>query len=130
MIIFLILSFFAHFVCDFTALSSKKMLKAKANFNSFTDFENLLGIVSHASVHGFAQFLIAIPFIGWSAILFGAIHILFHTIIDCLKPLTTNFLVSKNIKASDITNVWFWTVFGLDQFMHNLTIIIIIFIFI
>lgn len=130
MLVLLILCFFVHFLADFTKLSTNRMLKAKSEFKSFLELDNLFGIAAHASVHGLLLFLVSIPFIGWYSLLFGLVNLLLHCAIDCGKPLLTNYLVSKEIKAGDSSNVWFWTVFGLDQFLHALTIILTVFIFV
>lgn len=126
--LFLILCFVAHFLADFTKLSTPKMLKAKAAFSSFTDINNLLIIGTHGLTHGFLMFVVSLLFNDFGmSLLFFLLHSVIHTVIDCGKPLLTNYLVSKEIKANDISNVWFWSVFGLDQLLHSITIICLIY---
>lgn len=113
---FLILLFICHFLADFTWLSRPYMLKAK-RFGT-----PIWPILAHAAVHGVLMFLVSLLFVSFiAAIKILIIQTMIHWIIDISKGKATYYIPS----AQDNTKVDFWIVFGLDQFLHNLTIILI-----
>jgi len=115
-ILFLILLFVCHFLADFTWLSRPFMLKAK-RFGT-----PVWPILAHALVHGVLMFLLSLCFLSFSAaILVFIIQTLAHWLIDIGKGRATYYIKS----TQDNTNVEYFVLFGLDQTLHNLTIILI-----
>lgn len=104
-----------HFVVDFP-LQGEFQWKNKGTYGH-------LGGILHASLHTVATFIILIFFANiWWSFLFSILDGLIHYRIDFLK-----------MKINQITG-WradkdpqFWWLLGLDQFLHYLTYILIVF---
>lgn len=114
MVLPLILFNVVHWLADFTPLSTKKMLAAKAKGYPLSP------ILCHALVHAILFFIVALLL---SNDLLISSHIFMlqlssHFVIDTVKG-----LISRG-KCKDMTNVLFWTVLGFDQMLHQFIIII------
>jgi hypothetical protein len=118
--IILITLFFCHFLADYTHLSTNWMLNAK-RFG-----KPIFPILVHAGVH---------------ALLMGISLLLFHVrtikIIDaCLLQLASHFIIDLTKGKMNVwfpslqspTNKWHWIVFGADQFLHAMIIIVMFYI--
>lgn len=128
MIVLLILLNIGHFLGDYTHLSTGKMLKAKG--------KPIGPIALHGLVHGLLCFSICLlyatiliklnmPYPSFSIVLFCfIIMFLTHTAIDILKGRLNLFYP----KLSNPKNVFHWYVFGLDQLLHQIVIILIAYI--
>ena len=117
MITLYILYQIAHYLGDYTHLSTDYMLKAKQEVNVY-------GIGLHALVHGVLFGLIALVYS--QSLITGLIVFILQSIlhwdIDTLKSLTNaDFPVTK-----DSTKRPYWYIFGLDQLAHQLVILIMI----
>jgi len=113
--LFLTLLFVCHFLADFTWLSRPHMLKAK-RFGT-----PIWPILHHAWVHGILMFITSLFFLPfYFAVLVLVIQILAHWAIDIGKGRVTYLIKS----TQDSTKVEFWILFGFDQFLHQLTIIL------
>jgi hypothetical protein len=118
--IFLVLTLFlAHYLGDFTHLSTPKMLEAKR----FADKK--MPILAHAFVHAILQAFVFAVF-GFSvnavASSFFA-HLFFHFCIDVWKgKMNANFEILQNPAKKP-----HWYIFGLDQFFHQVTILIVVY---
>lgn len=107
---------FIHFIADYTHLSTPWMLKAKRYGDPW------FPILCHASVHGFLMALTMVIFRIPVLIIIGltALQIITHFGIDVLKG-------KMNIwypKLAGAANPWHWYVFGADQFLHTMVIIL------
>ena len=108
--------FFCHFLADFTPLSTKEMLSAK-RFGT-----PLIPIAAHAAVHGILMFFFLLLFgvdieLAMNLWLF---QIATHFLIDLLKG-KLNFWFPI---FQDNTNKAHWMLFGFDQFLHAVVIIL------
>lgn len=127
---FLLCCFFAHYIGDFTLLSTNWMLRCKSAFTGFKDLRNMAGIAAHASVHFVLLTVTAVLFFGWLGVAFGLINLVAHFFIDCGKPMLTNYLVKKGYGGDLPAQRRFWEVMGVDQFLHAATIIIAAYLFV
>lgn len=114
--------FFCHFLADYTHLSTAWMLNAKRLGKP------LLPIFQHAVVHGVLMGLfLRVCLGGWGsyndtvAYLFY-FQIVTHFIIDVWKGKMNGWFPS----LQSPTNKWHWIVFGLDQYLHALVIILMV----
>lgn len=106
-----------HFLADFTPLSTPWMIQAKSKGRP------LLPILAHASVHAFLMFTVIHLCADFRAAIFlGAFQLITHFVIDVLKGLISN---SFN-PLKDASQSPFWTLFGLDQLLHQLVIVAMI----
>lgn len=113
--IILIGLFFCHFLADYTQLSRPFMLSAK-KFGT-----PIFPIFLHASVHATLMSCFLLFFTDWKTVLFlYAFQAVSHTLIDILKG-RINFYFPQTREISDVK---FWIVFGFDQFLHALIIIL------
>lgn len=114
----LILLFACHFLCDFTHLSTNWMLAAK-RFG-----KPLFPIFIHASVHAMLMSLVLLFFIGHTDT--WVYLVLFqwstHFLIDVWKGKMNYWFPELQNPA----NKWHWIVFGFDQFLHAIVIIIMV----
>lgn len=113
----LIALFFCHFLADYTQLSRPWMLKAKATG------EIGWRIMAHALVHGFLMAIVLCIYCGelrMSLILF---QIITHFWIDVLKGRMNVWFPN----TKDTAKYPHWILFGFDQFLHAIAIIIIAF---
>lgn len=104
-----------HFIVDFP-LQGEFQWKNKGTYGH-------LGGILHASLHTLATFTILIFFVNvWGSLLFSILDGLIHYHIDFLKMKINQITGWKADK-----NPEFWGLLGLDQFLHYLTYILIIF---
>lgn len=112
----LILLFVCHWLADYTHLSTAWMLNAKRLGKPFAP------ILMHAWVHATLMFLVLIPFIGlrgdiWWLFLF---QLSTHFLIDVWKGRMNGWFPALQSPA----NKWHWVVFGFDQLLHAIVIIL------
>lgn len=114
-LIILIVLNICHWAADFTHLSTDWMLNAKKYGKP------LYPIFMHSLVHAILFFIsVFIMFDLQKAIAIGFLQLISHFIIDLLKGKITFWFRS----LEDPGNKYFWWLFGADQFMHHLIIII------
>ncbi|MCR5821127.1 MAG: DUF3307 domain-containing protein [Bacteroidaceae bacterium] len=115
-ILVLISLIICHYLADFQ-LTTPSMIAAKAKGSP------VVPIISHAAVHALLIFLcLLIAGTAWelSSILAG-IEFITHFIIDSLKGRLTALYPT----LADMQKKPYWQLYGLDQFLHILVIIII-----
>lgn len=106
--------FFCHFLADYTPLTTSWMLQAK-KFG-----KPLFPIFIHALVHSVLMGLFLLC-IGINYIFpLMAIQLTTHLFIDVMKGRLSGWFPA----LLQTENKWFWIVFGADQFMHALVIIL------
>jgi hypothetical protein len=114
----LIILFGCHFLADYTWLSTSWMLNAKRFGKPF------LPILVHAMVHGIimlsAMLLFDVSVI--IAVLLAIFQIVSHCLIDLLKGRANGWFPL----LQDNSNKWHWIIFGLDQYLHAIVIIIMV----
>jgi hypothetical protein len=115
--IVLILLFMCHWLADYTHLSTNWMLNAK-KFG-----KPLFPIFTHALVHAILMSVVLYFFVGFTKILLylGIFQLITHFIIDTWKGKMNVWFT--NLQSS--TNKWHWVIFGLDQLLHSIVIILI-----
>lgn len=129
-LILLLSLFFCHFLADFTHLSTNWMLNAK-RFGS-----PLLPILAHAFVH--AALMATTLEIYCHCTIYGYETKLFElTRVDKLffLQLVTHFLIDfwkgrMNFwfpTLTDPSNKWHWVLFGFDQFLHGVVILLMVY---
>lgn len=116
--ILLISLFFCHFLADYTHLSTNWMLSAKRFGKS------LFPILSHAAVHATLMGIVLTVFgirgdILWQLIGFQLIT---HFLIDVWKGRMNGWFPS----LQNPTNKWYWIIFGFDQLLHAIVIILMV----
>lgn len=116
--ILLISLFFCHFLADYTHLSTNWMLSAKRFGKS------LFPIISHAAVHATLMGIVLTLFgirgdILWQLIGFQLIT---HFLIDVWKGRMNGWFPSLQNPA----NKWYWIIFGFDQLLHAIVIILMV----
>jgi hypothetical protein len=108
--------FICHFLADFTHLSTDWMLHAKRLGKP------LFPIFIHASIHAMLMSLVLAWFIGFSNM--WAYLVIFqlaaHFLIDVSKGRMSGWFPN----LQNPTNKWHWIMFGFDQLLHALVIII------
>lgn len=116
--ILLISLFFCHFLADYTHLSTAWMLNAK-RFG-----KPLSPILAHACMHGILMFFPLILCLGicWWVVALVWFQIVTHFVIDVWKGRMNGWFPSLVSPA----NKWHWVVFGADQFLHALVIILMV----
>lgn len=108
--------FICHFLADYTHLSTSWMLNAKRLGKP------LFPIFVHAGMHTILMFL----FLAWftndlSLVLkLSAFQLITHFLIDIWKGRMNSWFPALQSPA----NKWHWIVFGFDQLLHALVIII------
>lgn len=113
----LILLFLAHYLGDYTHLSTKWMLDAKRTGSPFEP------IMAHACVHGVLFMIVSVFFCPEKAFIIGAFQILTHFSIDVWKGKMNVWFPS----LSDPACKYHWYIFGFDQLLHHIVIITIYF---
>ncbi len=117
MINVLIVLFFCHWLADFTWLSTTWMLNAKRLGKP------LFPIFAHAAVHAWIMFL-ALLLMGYKdpKMIFTLyiIQLATHFVIDVWKGRMNGWFPALQNPA----NKWHWVVFGFDQFLHALVILL------
>jgi hypothetical protein len=115
----LILLFVCHFLADYTHLSTKWMLDAK-RFG-----KPLYPIFMHAFIHaGLMLVVLALGFgiTGGLLLEVYALQLFSHFLIDVLKGRMNGWFPSLQSPA----NKWHWVVFGADQLLHAIVIILMV----
>lgn len=116
MIALLVLLLVTHWLADYTHLSTKWMLSAKANGRP------LLPILAHATVHAVLALAALLVFVEASRALPLALFLLVsHFLIDVGKGRMNDWFPP----LQSATNRCHWYVFGLDQLLHQLVIVAI-----
>lgn len=106
--------FFCHFLADYTQLSRPWMLKAKAT--------GQIGwqIMAHAFVHGFLMAVVLGVYCADTRMSLLLFQIMTHFCIDVLKGRMNVWFP----KVKDSAKYPHWILFGFDQFLHAVVIII------
>lgn len=115
--VILVTLFFCHFLADYTHLSMAFMLNAKRLGTP------LYPIFLHAFVHASLMLVCIVLFFGFSgmfALGLFLFQLITHFIIDVWKGKMNYWYPSLQSPA----NKWHWVIFGFDQFLHALVIII------
>lgn len=108
--------FFCHFLADYTWLSRPSMLAAKRFGRPITP------ITEHAAVHGLLMLfaLYAFGVRGWQCAGLATFQVVTHAAIDTLK----GRLNARYAMLQSPANVLHWVVFGGDQYLHAVVIIL------
>ncbi len=109
--------FFCHFLADYTHLSMPFMLNAKRLGTP------LYPIFLHAFIHASLMLVCIVLFFGFSGMFALGLflyQLITHFIIDVWKGKMNYWFPSLQSPA----NKWHWVIFGFDQFLHALVIII------
>lgn len=114
----LISLFVCHFLADFTHLSTGWMLAAKRLGKP------LWPIMAHALVHGVLMAIVVYGFTEniYLTLLLGTFQAASHFCIDVLKGRMNGWFPSLQNPA----NKWHWVVFGADQLLHAIVIILMV----
>lgn len=112
----LIALFFCHFLADHPPLQMDWMLSAKRLGKP------ILPILFHALVHGVLMSVPMLIYLGWCPLFANLIllQIWSHFLIDLWKGRMNGWFPALQSQA----NKWHWIIFGFDQFLHALVIII------
>lgn len=113
MVLSLVLLNICHWIADYTWLSTPWMLAAKRIGRP------LLPIFCHAFIHAILMGVVLIILSTENIIFLFLIQVISHFIIDIFKGKINVWFP----RVSSPTNVIHWTVFGGDQFLHQLVII-------
>ncbi len=108
--------FFCHFLADYAHLSTNWMLSAKRLGKP------LLPIFCHALVHATLMVTVLLFFIPYDirlSLLF-LFQLITHWLIDILKGRMNGWFPALQSPASK----WHWVIFGADQYLHALVIIL------
>ena len=105
-----------HWVCDYIFVTPE-MLAAKRIGRPF------LPIFDHALDHAFLMGVILFAFGVSNFILLALFQLVAHFLIDIGK----GFINLKSPKYENPRNKCHWVIFGLDQFLHFLTIVIMVY---
>lgn len=107
--------FICHFLADYTHLSTRWMLNAKKLGTP------LLPIFSHALVHSILMIIFLMFFVDINlALKLGYIQLITHFLIDIWKGKMNYYFPSLQSPS----NTWHWIVFGFDQLLHTIVIIL------
>lgn len=114
----LILLFICHFLADYTPLSTAWMLNAK-RFG-----KPLFPIFCHAAVHACLMAITILLICGksWTAVYLILFQLITHFIIDVWKGRMNGWFPI----LQDNTKKWHWVIFGLDQTLHAIVIILMV----
>ena len=116
MLTIITLLFLKHFIVDFP-LQTKFQWSNKGTYGH-------LGGVLHASLHGLGTFLCFLFFVDhWGlAFIFGLFDAILHYHIDWAK-----MNLNKKLGWGPTTHEQFWWLLGLDQLLHALTYILLVY---
>jgi hypothetical protein len=116
MYVLLVLLLITHWLADYTHLSTKWMLNAKAAGRPWPP------IFAHAAVHAVLVLAVLVAFVDLPRALGLALfQLVSHFLIDLGKgKISVCFPVLKNP-----CNQWHWYLFGLDQLLHQIVLVII-----
>lgn len=108
--------FICHFLADFTPLSTPWMLHAKCLGKP------LVPILTHACVHGILMlvFMLSIGVRYEVALQMWLLQVVTHFSVDVLKGRMNGWFPT----LQDTSSKGHWTVFGFDQLLHAIVIII------
>ena len=109
--------FICHFLADYTHLSTAWMLNAKRIGTP------LFPILAHASMHALLMGLFLLFFTDltqFDIIELTAFQLITHFLIDVWKGKMNSWFPTLQSPA----NKWHWVVFGFDQLLHSIVIII------
>jgi hypothetical protein len=113
-LIVLLLLTIKHFVVDF-------LLQNKFQWSNKGTYGHLGGVL-HAALHGIGTYLCFLPFLSWGeAYISGLIDGFIHYHIDYFK-----MNINKRMGWTATTHEQFWWLLGLDQFLHSLTYLAIV----
>ncbi|MFB6456529.1 DUF3307 domain-containing protein [Chitinophaga sp. Hz27] len=105
-----------HFAADFTPLSTRWMLNAKYHGRP------VFPILIHGIVHGLLMFLVCVSYTTTlNALLIFLFQTVTHTVIDIGKGRIT----ASNVNLESIRNPMHWVLFGVDQLLHQIVIVLI-----
>lgn len=112
----LVLLLITHWLADYTHLSTKWMLNAKAAGRP------LLPILAHAGVHALLVLMVLAAFVDLPRALgLAFFQLVSHFLIDLGKGrISVSFPALKNP-----CNQWHWCLFGLDQLLHQIVLVLI-----
>lgn len=105
----------ANFIGDYTPLSTAWMLKAKQYGKP------IFPIIMHGLVHSILFIIVASLFVKVDIVIYvGLLQLISHSIFDIMKgKITYWFPKFQNSKHSP-----YWILFGLDQLLHQIIIVI------
>lgn len=108
--------FICHYLADYTHLSTRWMLSAK-RFG-----KPLFPILVHASIHAILMSIFLVFFIGFTEKLtyLALFQLATHFLIDTWKGRMNVWFPSLQSPA----NILHWTVFGFDQLLHTIVIVL------
>jgi hypothetical protein len=107
-----------HLIGDFSPLSTAWMLKAKSTGRP------LIPILLHASVHGSLMIVVLLFFVDIKTAFFLMLfEIITHFVIDVWKGRMNVWFP----KLQDQTYYLHWTMFGVDQLLHQTVILTIVY---
>ena len=102
---------FKHFLCDYL-LQSSSMLSQKHDLRA-------LGGYLHSGLHALGSALILMFFVSWwTVLLIVALEFIVHLLLDFGKAQWV-----RKLELSE-TNLRYWHLFGLDQWLHALTYLV------
>ncbi len=115
--------FVAHYLGDYTHLSRPSMLAAKRIGYPYPP------IFAHAMVHAIIVLVVCCVFVGKSSLQFRwdvcdvafIIELITHFVIDVLKGKCNVWFP----KVSQPQNISHWYIFGFDQLLHHLVLVVI-----
>jgi hypothetical protein len=118
MLVLIFLLMLCHLIGDFSPLSTSWMLKAKSTGRP------LIPILLHASVHGSLMIVVLLFFVDVKTAFFLMLfEILTHFAIDVWKGRMNVWFP----KLHDQTYYLHWTIFGIDQLLHQTVILTIVY---
>lgn len=105
-----------HYLADYQ-LTNRRMLVAKS------DGQKILPIIEHAAVHATLMFFVLFVFkVSWQVVLLGfGIELGTHFVIDVSKGCITK----RYPVFADMRRKPYWQLYGLDQFLHTLVVLLI-----
>lgn len=111
--------FICHFLTDYTHLSTSCMLNAKRLG------EPLFSIFAHAGMHAILMFLFLVLFTNDLGLVLklSVFQLATHFLIDLLKGKMNSWFFAIQSPA----NKWHWFVFGFDQLLHSIVVILMSF---
>ncbi|MFM9890529.1 MAG: DUF3307 domain-containing protein [Rickettsiales bacterium] len=102
-----------HFLCDFP-------LQRPYQYQNKGIYGHPGGLL-HVSIHAAGTWLVAVLFVGpWAALGLALLDAVIHYHIDWAKN-----QINKRYSLNAHSGAWYWIVFGFDQFLHQLTYILL-----
>jgi hypothetical protein len=118
MITLILLLQLCHFLGDFTPLSNDWMLKAK-QFG-----KPLHPILAHAGIHAVLMLPVLLFFTdAKQALVLSFFQLIVHFLVDTLKGRMNSWFPV----LQDPTKKAYWMIFGFDQFLHQATIVLMVY---